>query len=129
LAIWKRTSIESGDILVAPPRGVHDVAVLRAVVQVMSRSDAARAIANAAAAVRPAGTIYIMGAGILDDDRLNPPSAVLFNVTFMNLYGAGASYTVSEHAAWLAAAGCGEVDRTTLPTGSGIIRALRLNSP
>jgi len=120
-------SIETGDILMAPPRGRHDVAVLRAVVQVMSPADGARAIANAAAAVRPGGTLYIIGAGILDDDRLNPPAAVLFNLTFMNLYRAGGSYTVSEYAAWLAAARCGEVQRITLPTGSGIIRATRLD--
>jgi hypothetical protein len=122
----EHVSIEAGDILLAPPRETHDVAVLRAVVQVMSPTDAARAIANAAAALHAGGTIYIIGAGILDDDRLNPPAAVLFNVTFLNLYRSGGSYTMSEHAAWLAAARCGEVRRVTLPTGSGIIRATKL---
>jgi hypothetical protein len=121
-----RVSIETGDILAATPRSLHDVAVMRALIQVLGPADAARAIANAAAAVWPGGTIYIAGGGILDNDRLGPVAAVFWSVTFMNLYPAGASYTEAEHAAWLAAAGCGEVERITLPTGGGIIRATKL---
>lgn len=48
-----RVVIETGDILVAPPRETHDAAVMRSVVQVFGPADAARAIGNAAAAVRP----------------------------------------------------------------------------
>ncbi len=120
-------SIEAGDILAAPPSGMHDAVILRALVQVLAPADAARAIANAAAALRPGGTIYIVGGGILDDDRLTPPSAVYLNLTFLNLYPAGESYTRSEHAAWLGAAGCGDVHRITLPSGSGIIHATKLD--
>jgi len=122
----ERVSIETGDILVERPRGTHDAAVLRALIQVLAPGDAARAIANAAAAVRPNGTIYILGGGILDDDRLGPRAAVFWNVTFMNLYQSGGSYTVAEHAEWLSAAGCGELERIILPTGGGIIRATKL---
>ncbi|HTB45003.1 MAG TPA: hypothetical protein VK741_15375 [Acetobacteraceae bacterium] len=42
------------------------------------------------------------------------------------MYPAGASYTEAEHAAWLVAAGCGEVELITLPTGGGIIGATKL---
>jgi len=119
-------SIEAGDILAAPPSGTHDAVVLRALVQVLAPVDAACAIANAAAALRPGGTIYIVGGGILDDDRLGPRSAVFLNLTFLNLYPAGASYTRAEHAAWLEAAGCADVQRITLPTGAGIIYATKL---
>ena len=122
----ERVSIEAGDILRAPPSGTHDAAVLRALVQVLAPADAARAIANAAAALRPGGAIYIAGGGILDDDRLGPPSAVYLNLTFLNLYPAGASYTRAEHAAWFEAAGCGDVQRITLPSGSGIVWATKL---
>ncbi len=120
-----RVAIETGDILQAPPRDMHDVTVLRALIQVLSPDNAARAISNAAAAVRPGGAIYIIGAGILDDDRLGPPNAVFFNVTFMNLYPAGASYTLAQHTEWLAQAACGDVQRITLPNGAGIIRATK----
>jgi O-methyltransferase domain/Dimerisation domain len=121
-----RVTTESGDILAAAPSGLHDAAILRAVVQVLGPDDAARAIAHAAQAVRPGGTLYIAGAGILDDDRLGPRRAVFFNLTFMNLYRSGAAYTVAEHAAWLAAARCGDVRRTALPDGSAVIVARKL---
>jgi SAM-dependent methyltransferase len=118
-------SIEAGDILAGPPSGTHDAVVLRALVQVMAPADAARAIANAAAALRPGGTIYIVGGGILDDDRMGPRTAVFLNLTFLNLYPAGASYTRAEHAEWLEAARCADVQRITLPSGAGIIHATK----
>jgi DNA-binding transcriptional ArsR family regulator len=39
-----RVGIEEGDILVAPPKSIHDAAILRALVQVLAPEDAARAI-------------------------------------------------------------------------------------
>jgi hypothetical protein len=90
---------------------------------VLAPDEAARAIANAAEALRPGGMIAIIGAGVLDDDRMGPKSAVLINLTFMNLYRAGASYTEAQHAEWLSAAACDGVERTVLRTGSSIILA------
>lgn len=118
-----RVIIEAGDILSEASREKHDAAVMRALVQVLSPADAARAIFNTASSLQPNGTIYIIGAGILDDDRLGPRNAVFMNLTFMNLYRTGASYTEAEHAAWLDAAQCTLIERITLPTGSGIIVA------
>jgi len=123
----ERVSIETGDILERAPSEIHDAAVLRALVQVLSPADAARAIAHAGAALRPGGAIYILGGGILDDSRLGPRAAVFLNLTFMNLYRAGASYTIAEHAAWLVAAGCGAPERIRLPSGGSIIRAKKLS--
>ncbi len=120
-----RVAIEAGDILRASPSGSHDAAILRALVQVLAPEDAARAITHAAAALRPGGAIYITGTGILDDSRLSPAASVYINVTFMNLYRSGASYTESEHARWLEATGCGDMRRITLPNGSGIISATK----
>jgi DNA-binding transcriptional ArsR family regulator len=122
----ERVTIEAGNIVAERPRATYDAVVLRALVQVLAPGDAARAIAHAAAATRIGGTITIMGGGILDDDRLGPRSAVALNVTLMNLYPAGGAYTEAEHKAWLEAAGCGAMRRVTLPSGSGIIRAIRL---
>ena len=121
-----RVAVEPGDILAAPPSGVHDAAIVRALVQVLGSTDARRAIVNTGAAVRSGGHVYILGGGKLDDDRLGPRPAVFWSVTFMNIYAAGASYTEAEHAEWLADAGCGDVLRITLPTGGGIIRATKL---
>ena len=120
-----RVSILRGDIVAGPPPGLFDVAVMRALVQVLSAADARHAIRHAAAALRPGGVLYILGGGILDDDRLGPASAVFLNVTFMNVYTAGAARTEAEHAAWLADAGCEAVERIRLPSGGSIIRAVR----
>lgn len=119
-------SIEGGNIVEAPPRDLHDAVLMRAVIQVLPPADAARAIANAAIATRTGGKIYIMGGGILENDRVGPPAAVLLNVTFMNLYPAGGAYTIDEHEAWLTAAGYGEMTRTILPNGGSILRATKL---
>ncbi|WP_222183959.1 methyltransferase [Geminicoccus harenae] len=119
----ERVTILAGDILAGPPPGSYDLAVLRALVQVLGPEEAGLAIRHAAAAVRPGGTVVIIGGGILDDDRRGPPSALLLDLTLMNLYPAGAAYTEAEHAAWLAGAGCRDVRRVMLPTGSSIILA------
>jgi hypothetical protein len=112
-----RVAIEVGDILVAPPTGTYDALTMRALVQVLGPADAA--------SLRPGGAFYIAGGGILDNDRLGPRAAVFWNVTFMNLYPAGAAYTEAEHAQWLSAANCGDLQRVTLPSGGGIIRATK----
>lgn len=119
-------SIETGDIVSASPPGEHDAVVLRALVQVLPPDAAARAIVNAARALRSGGAIYIAGGGILDDDHLAPRAPVFLNVTLMNLYPAGASYTESQHREWLSAAGCGNLRRIILPSGGGIIAATKL---
>jgi len=124
-AAGERVAIAAGDIVAAPPRGAYDVAVLRALVQVLGRVDAERAIAHAVAALRPGGTLYILGSGILDDDRLGPSAAVFLNLTLMNVYRSGEAYTESEHRAWLEAAGCSTIQRTVLPSGGSIISAVK----
>jgi SAM-dependent methyltransferase len=124
----ERVAIEAGDILAGPPPGSYDLAVLRALVQVLGPDEAERAIRHAAAAVRPGGAVVIIGGGILDDDRQGPPSAVLLDLTLMNLYPAGAAYTEAEHATWLLGAGCHDLRRIVLPTGSSIILARKASS-
>jgi len=121
----ERVTIEAGDIVAAPPHGEYDVAVLRALVQVLGRDEAASAIAHAVAALRPGGTLYILGSGIIDDNRLGPSAAVFLNVTLMNVYRSGEAYTEAEHRAWLEAAGCGAISRTVLPSGGSIIAAVK----
>ena len=120
-----RIDIETGNITTEPLKGKHDVALLRALVQVLSPEDAAKAIKHAVAGLRPGGHIYITGSGILNDDRVSPPGGVYLNVTLMNFYPAGRSYTNSEHVSWLKAAGCTDPVQVTLRGGSEVIRATR----
>ncbi|WP_374375680.1 methyltransferase [Dongia sp.] len=120
-----RIDIATGDITTEPLKGQHDAALLRALVQVLAPEDAAKAIRHAVAGLRPGGHIYITGSGILNDDRLTPPAGVYLNVTLMNFYPSGRSYTNSEHVAWLKAAGCTDPVQTTLRGGSEVIRATK----
>jgi SAM-dependent methyltransferase len=121
----ERIEIEVGDIVAAPPKGLHDAAILRAVIQVLSPEHAARAIGNAFRCLRPGGTIFITGSGIIADDRLDPAAGVYLNLTLMNLYPAGAAYTVSTHFDWLRQAGFDDPLRATLPNGSEVISATK----
>lgn len=124
-------AIQGGNIVAAPPQrasreGLYDAAILRALVQVLGPEDAARAIRNAAAVLKPGGMLYIIGGGILDDDRLGPRSAVFLNLVFLNFYQAGRAHTESAHRAWLEAAGCGEIRRLQLPSGRSAIVATKI---
>jgi SAM-dependent methyltransferase len=122
-----KVAIETGDIVAAAPRAAaYDAAILRAVVQVLGPEDAARAIRHAASCLRPGGTLYIIGGGILDDDRLGPEAAVYLNLTFLNFYAGGRAHTESAHRTWLEQAGCASVKRLQLPSGRGAILATKL---
>ena len=81
--------VEAGDITQAPSSGRHDLAILKAVVQVLPPDQARRSILNAARSLVPGGEIAIAGAGVVDDDRLGPPDGVFLNLTFLNLYRHG----------------------------------------
>ena len=117
-----RIALEAGNIVEGPAAERHDVAVLRAVLQVMERGVAARAIRHVAASLKPGGEVLISGGGILDDDRLGPLNAVFMNLTFMNVYRESEAYTEAEHRAGLAAAGFVEVTREQLADGKELIR-------
>ena len=121
-----RVGIETGDILTAPPHGKHQLALLRAVLQVMSPEDAALAVKHTCAALEPGGWIAIAGSGMLKDDGLSPPGGVYINLTLMNLYPGGTAHRLSDHARWLEQSGCGPAEWLTLPSGAPLIRARKL---
>lgn len=120
-----RIAVEEGDILAAAPRGRHDVALMRAVIQVLSPDEAARAIRHAACGLRPGGTLYITGSGIIEDSRLGPVESVYFDLTLMNFYTQGRAYTIGEHFDWLRQAGCPDPQHGILPNGTTVIWAQR----
>ena len=117
-----RIALEAGDIVEGPAQTKHDLAILRAVLQVMGREAAERAIQHAAQSLNPGGELLISGGGILNDDRLTPLNAVFMNLTFMNLYLESEAYTEAEHRAWLTDAGFVQVTREQLPDGKELIR-------
>ena len=119
-----RVDVVATDILVAPPEGKHDIAVLRYLLQVLSPDQARLALRNVGAALRPDGELFIIG-HVLDDARLSPEAAVGMNLVFLSLYDDGRSYTETEHRSWLEEAGFKDVSVHfgAGPSGASIVRA------
>ena len=117
-----RVDAVGADVVAQPVPGSYDVAVLRALIQVLGPEEARQAIAHVAAALEPGGEILILGR-ILDDSRLAPVASVMSNLVFLNVFEAGRAYTEAEHRAWLEEAGLGDVRRESLPGGREMIRA------
>jgi SAM-dependent methyltransferase len=115
--------VEEGDITVAPSIGRHDLAILKAVVQVLPPDQARSAILNAARCLTPGGEIAIAGWGVVDDDRLGPSGGVFLNLTFLNLYRYGESYTDGQYRAWMTEAGFKNISRSRLTDGCTLFRA------
>jgi hypothetical protein len=120
---FDRVTIEPGNIVEHPSAALHDAAILRALVQVLSPEQARRAIANTFRSLRPGGMIHITGSGIVDDTRLAPAASVYLNLTLMNFYRSGESYTLAQHSEWLTAAGFVDPRHRLLSGGSFIITA------
>jgi predicted O-methyltransferase YrrM len=104
-----RIAVLEADLIQAPPAGLHEVGVLRNLLQVLSAEQCRRVVHHVGAAIAPGGVIYIVG-HVLEDSRLAPPHAVAMNLVFLNVYDAGASHTEAEHRVWLAEAGFADVE-------------------
>jgi hypothetical protein len=115
--------VEAGDITLAPSAGRHDLAILKAVVQVLPPDKARSAILNAARCLNAGGEIAIAGWGVVDDGRLSPPEGVFLNLTFLNLYRHGEAYTEGQYRAWMTEAGFHDISRSSLADGSTLFRA------
>lgn len=111
------------DVTREPVPEEFDAAVAKAFVQTLAPDQAGPALSHIGAALRPGGTIYILGSGILDDSRCSPPEAAIFNIVFLNIYRGGRAYTESEYRTWLIQAGFEDVHRARQPNGSSIITA------
>ena len=120
----ERVKVIAADVVNGPLPGSYDVAMLRALLQVLSAQDAGLAVKHIGTALKPGGKIYIIGQ-ILDDSRISPPEAVGFNLAFINTYDARESYTEKEHREWLSEAGFVDIERATflLGDGSGLMTA------
>ena len=121
----ERVKVVAADVVNGPLSGAYDAAVLRAFLQVLSSKDAGRAIQNIAAVLNPGGRIFIIGQ-ILDDSRRSPLEAVGFNLTFINFFDSGESYSESEYREWLTAAGFVDIERSLLADGGSLMTARKL---
>jgi SAM-dependent methyltransferase len=117
-------NVVAADVVSGPLAGSYDVAVLRAFLQVLSPKDARLALKHIGAAVKAGGKIYVVGQ-VLDDSRRSPLEAVGFNLSFINQFDAGESYTEKEYRDWLSEAGFVNIERASflLGDGSGLLTA------
>jgi O-methyltransferase domain/Dimerisation domain len=122
--LGQRVDVVATDVLASPPEGMHDVAVLRYLLQVLSPEQARLALRNVGAALRSNGEVYII-AHVLEDARLSPALAVGMNLVFLSFYEHGKSYTEAEHRAWLEEAGFKDISVLfgAGPNGASIVRA------
>ena len=111
-----------GDMIAGAPEGTYDVAVLRALIQVLSLADAQEVVRHVAQSLAQNGTILIIGA-MMEDSRLTPPNYVGQNLVFLNIYDDGLIYTEGEYRGLLLAAGFTDiiVRRGEMPTGQVLI--------
>ena len=117
-----RIEVVAADILAGPLEGAFDVALFRALLQVLAADDAQRVLANTHPMLVPGGSVYILGQ-ILDDDMVRPPRAALLNLAFLGLYEHGRSYPERQYRAWLAAAGFVDVERRLTRSGLNLMSA------
>ncbi|MHC4664648.1 MAG: methyltransferase [Planctomycetota bacterium] len=122
-----RVQVITTDVVRDSLPGSYDIAVLSAVIQILSPDDARRILKNVGKAVNPNGTIYIRGTGIIDNSRTSPPKLVGSNLVFINIYDEGQAYTEQEYKDWLEEVGFGHFDRLILPDESSIISARKMN--
>ncbi len=115
-----RIAVVEGDAVHETPAGEYDLVVMKALLQVIAPTEAQSVVANVAKALAPGGRLVIIGR-VLNDDRLSPTPAALFNLVFLNLYDGGLAHTEGEHRRWLAATELTDVQ--ILPWGTDTLIA------
>ena len=112
------------DLIDTTPEGSYNVAVLRALIQIMTPEHAKKVLKNISHVVEPGGYIYIIGC-ILDNTRLSPTASIAFSLVFLNVYDDGGVYTEKQHHDWLLEAGFTDVsiEHNVMSDGLGIVSA------
>ena len=119
-----RVKIMACDVIREVPKDACDAAVMRNFVQVLAPDEARRALKHVGAAMRENGELFIVGS-VLDDNRLQPDTALGLNLVYLGMYENGQSYTEAEHRAWLAEAGFSHIRVSfgVAPNGATVIAA------
>ena len=114
----------AADLEAGPPEGTYDVAVLRALLQVMSPGRAGKVLTNIGKVMEAGSSIYIVGS-VLDDSRLFPPASIAFSLVSLNVYEDGHAYTEKEQHELLLEAGFTDVsvEHDALSDGLSVVSA------
>ena len=131
-AVFKRFNLEQrvdfigGDFLNSDLPGGFDVAWLSQVLHGEGPADAARLVKRGAESLNRGGLLGIQEF-IIDDDRSGPAQSALFSLNMLVQTPGGQSYTQSEIAAMMTAAGLRDIKRleAQLPPGCGVMVGLK----
>ena len=118
-----RVQVMASDVVNQALTGSFDVAVLSALLPVLSPDQARRTLRNVHQVIKPGGVIYVADAGTLDNSRLSPQLAVENNLYFINIFDEGQASTEQERREWLTEAGFEGVEREVVPNGNSIMVA------
>ena len=111
------------DVIAGPLEGSYDVAVVSALLPVISKEGARRALMNVGAVTEPGGSIYLTDGGIVDDSKTTPAGIALNSLFFVNAFDEGGPKTESERRRWLEEAGFEDVQRLPFTLGGTIMIA------
>ncbi len=117
-----RVNVLSADIVRDALSGSYDVAVLRAIIQVLPPKDVALVLENVSSVVEAGGMIYVLG-HVLDNSRISPIEEVWYSSLNINFYDIPGSYTEGEYRDWLSDAGFDPLERGRLSNGDSVIVA------
>jgi SAM-dependent methyltransferase len=92
----ERVQVQAVDIVRQQITGTFDAAILRYVLNVMSREDACQVLLSVHQALKPGGTIYIQ-ADSVDDSHLTPEHSVFWGAIYVAIYEHGQLLTVQEY--------------------------------
>jgi ubiquinone/menaquinone biosynthesis C-methylase UbiE len=112
------------DVVGGQIKGSFDVAVARALIQVLPPDQALDALRNIGEVIKSGGRVHILG-HILDDSRSSPPEEAGYGLSAVNFHDLPAPYTEQEHRDWLVQAGFEGIERGRLPNGDGVMSARR----
>ncbi|HBV98724.1 MAG: hypothetical protein JL50_17150 [Peptococcaceae bacterium BICA1-7] len=122
-----RVSVMATDLCLDSPEGKYDVAILRALIQTLSKEQAQLSLKSIGQSMVPGGRVFIFGS-VLENSCLAPPSALAFNLAFLNVYDDGKAYTEKEHQEMLTNAGFSDimVEHNALVDGMAIVSAKKI---
>lgn len=112
------------DIVKNPLPESYDIAVLRALIQVLTPEHARRAIINLATSINSKGRIFILG-HFMDNSKTSPLEEVIWFLNNLNCDDEAGFYTEDNHIKWLKEAGFVDIKREMLLNGDGVIHAIK----
>ncbi len=119
-----KVHVMTANIVRNPLPESYDIAVLRALIQVLSPEDARRAIINMATSINSKGRIFILG-HFMDNSKMSPLEEVIWFLTNLNWDDEAGFYTEDDHINWLKDAGFVDIKKEILLNGDGVIHAIK----